>query len=52
LREREGPAAEGGGRVRVFLLLFGFDRAEEERRPSPNPLPQAGESLKKNGVSE
>jgi len=22
LREREGPAAEGGGRVRVFFLLF------------------------------
>jgi hypothetical protein len=49
LRERKGPAAEGGGKVRVFFLLFGFGRTEEERRPSPNPLPQAGEGFRRAG---
>jgi hypothetical protein len=36
MREREGPAAEGGGKVRVFFLLFGAPTAwKKEEDPHP-----------------
>jgi hypothetical protein len=35
LREREGPAAEGGGRVRVFFLLLGTAAWKKKEDPHP-----------------
>ncbi|HEX7848412.1 MAG TPA: hypothetical protein VF485_01645, partial [Sphingomonas sp.] len=32
LREREGPAAEGGGKVRVFFLLLAAGPKEDPHR--------------------
>jgi hypothetical protein len=45
LRERKGPAAKGGGKVRVFFLLLASTAWKKKEDPHPNPLPHAGEGI-------
>jgi hypothetical protein len=45
LREREGPAAEGGGKVRVFFLLLELLPLGRRKKTLTQPSPASGRGL-------
>jgi hypothetical protein len=46
LRERKGPAAEGGGKVRVFFLLLSRRTLGRRKKTLTQPSPAGGRGLR------